>query len=93
MIYEFRYYRSCYKKVIELEKRYNINKVKIFNSIQTNGINNYSLKSKAFGKFIEDIFQCWYDDIKKGAVCNCPLPIDYLELCLKEKLERENENI
>ena len=30
-----------------------------------------------------------YDDIKKGAICNCPLTIDYLELGLKNKLESE----
>lgn len=30
-----------------------------------------------------------YDDIKKGAICNCPLTIDYLELGLKNKMERE----
>lgn len=34
-----------------------------------------------------------YDDIKKGAVCNCPVTIDYLELGLKEKLERKNEGV
>lgn len=34
-----------------------------------------------------------YHDIEKGAICNCPLTIDYLELVLKEKLEREDENI
>lgn len=34
-----------------------------------------------------------YRDIEKGAICNCPVTIDYLELVLKEKLEREDENI
>lgn len=34
-----------------------------------------------------------YDDIKKGAVCNCPVTIDYLELALKDKLEKEHEII
>lgn len=34
-----------------------------------------------------------YDDIKKGAVCNCPVTVDYLELVLKEKLEMENDGI
>ena len=32
-----------------------------------------------------------YDDINKGAVCNCPTTIDYLELVLNEKLENEHE--
>ena len=32
-----------------------------------------------------------YSDINKGSVCNCPATIDYLELVLSEKLEREYE--
>lgn len=34
-----------------------------------------------------------YNDIQKGAICNCPVTIDYLELELKEKLEKENEDV
>lgn len=34
-----------------------------------------------------------YNDIQKGAICNCPVTIDYLELELKDKLEKENEDI
>ena len=32
-----------------------------------------------------------YDDIKKGAVCNCPVTMTYLESYLKDRLENEYE--
>ena len=32
-----------------------------------------------------------YDDIEKGAICNCPVTIDYLELGLKGKLEQNDD--
>ena len=32
-----------------------------------------------------------YEDIEKGAICNCPITIDYLELGLKGKLDKNYE--
>lgn len=32
-----------------------------------------------------------YDDIKKGAVCNCPVTTEYIEKHLKDKLEMNHE--
>ena len=32
-----------------------------------------------------------YEDIEKGAICNCPITIDYLELGLKGKLDKNLE--
>lgn len=34
-----------------------------------------------------------YDDMKHGVVCNCPATSNYLELELKEKLEKEHGSI
>ena len=32
-----------------------------------------------------------YEDIEKGAICTCPITIDYLELGLKGKLDKNYE--